>query len=190
MAEVMAKGVNFLYAKRFIGANYGTEKWEKIMRSLSRGDQYVWSEGILVTRSYPFSAFKAMIVSLSKELGTVRNDELARIYGYIADQSLNKVYKIFFRFANPSFVIKNYPKLWDNFFDTGKVGVPVAEKGRAVLTFLLPEIFIDWIPPACLGYSKKAIEMSGGKDMTMKELGKKHMGAGQWEISYELLWSE
>ncbi len=154
MAEVLAKGVNFLYAKRFIESNYGTDRWEKVMAAVPKADRAVWSEGIMATRSYPFSSFKTVIAALAKELGAARNDELARVYEYIADQSLNKVYKIFFRLANPSFVIKNYPKLWANFFNTGKVEVPAAEKGRAVLKFVLPEIFLDWLPPACLGYSK------------------------------------
>ena len=190
MAEVMAKGVNFLYAKRYIETNYGEDRWEKVMKALPPKDRDVWSGGVMVTSSYPFSAFKAMITALSKELGAVKNDELARIYEYVADQSLSKVYKIFFRFANPSFVIKKYPKLWDNFFNSGTVSVPVAEKGHAVLKFLLPEIFVDWLAPACLGYSKKAVEMSGGKGLAMKELGKQHIGTGEWEISYELFWSE
>jgi hypothetical protein len=190
LAEVLAKGVNFLYAKRFIESSYGPDRWEKVMSDLQPGDREIWIGGVMATQSYPFSSFKAMITVLSKELGAVKNDELAKIYEYIADQSLSKVYKIFFRFANPAFVIKNYPKLWENFFNTGKVEVPVAEKGHALLKFLLPEIFVDWLTPACLGYSKKAVEMSGGKRLTMKEMGKRHLDAGQWEISYELFWNE
>jgi hypothetical protein len=37
MADVPAKGANFLYAKRFIEASYGTEKWEKVMHAMSKG---------------------------------------------------------------------------------------------------------------------------------------------------------
>ena len=33
----------------------------------------------------------------------------------------------------------------------------------------LSEIFLDWRPPACMGYSKKAVEMSGGRDLSMRE---------------------
>jgi len=190
MGAVLAKGVNFLYSKRFIVSEYGAEKWDKVFNALPKGSQEVWGSGILASNSYPFAAFKEMMNVLTKELGSPKRDQVARIYEYIADQSLNKVYKIFFRLANPSFVIKNYPKLWANFFNTGTVEVQLAEKGHAILKFVLPEIFLDWLPPACLGYSKKAVEMSGGKDLLMKEKSTKRLDEDLWEIVFELNWSE
>jgi len=171
-------------------SEYGTEKWDEVIKALPKDSQEVWASGILVSNSYPFAAFKEMMNAMTKELGSAKRDQVARIYEYIADQSLNKIYKIFFRFANPSFVIKNYPKLWANFFNTGTVEVPLAEKGHAMLKFVLPEIFLDWLPPACLGYSKKAVEMSGGRDLSMKEVSTKRLGEDSWEIVFELNWSE
>lgn len=55
---------------------------------------------------------------------------------------------------------------------------------------MLPEIFLDWLPPACLGYSKKAVDMSGGRDLSMKEVSTKRLGEDSWEIVFELNWSE
>ena len=107
---------------------------------------------------------------------------------YIADRSLNIVYKMFFKVTSPSFVIGNYPKLWRRFFTVGKVEVPLVEEGHAKVKFILPEIFLDWLPPACLGYSTKAVEMAGGKNLTMKQLSKFSLPNGEWEIVYELRW--
>jgi len=91
---------------------------------------------------------------------------------------------------NPAFVIKNYSSLWTRFFNAGTVEVPVAEKGHAVLKFSLPEIFVDWLPPACLGFSRKAVEMSGGNGLTMQELSRQKQAEGGWVIVYELHWKE
>jgi hypothetical protein len=190
MDEVLAKGVNFFYAKKFIEKEFGMETWERIVQSIPREEQNLWSGGILASNSYPFFKFKILINALSKELGVAKEDQLARVYEYIADQSLSQIYKIFFRFANPSYVIKNYPKLWKNFFSAGHVEVPIAEKGHAVLKFLVPEIFTDWLSPACLGYSRKAVEMAGGTGTSMKQLSRKPLDMGSWEITYELHWSE
>jgi hypothetical protein len=106
------------------------------------------------------------------------------------DRSLNAVYKIFFKLANPSFVIGNYPKLWSRFFTTGSVTVPTAEKGFAKLHFQLPEMFLDWLGPACLGYSNKAVSMSGGRNVLVEELSRKLMPGGHWEVDFEIRWSE
>jgi hypothetical protein len=189
MAEVLAKGVSFLYARTYIVAKYGQETWEKVVQSMSPESREVWAYSLLVTREYPFTAFKDMMSSLSRVLKTAKDAELAAIYEYIADQSLNKMYKIFFRLAHPSFVIKNYPSLWKMFFNAGTVEVPVAEKGHAIVRFLLPEIFNDWLPPACLGYSKKAVEMAGGRGLTMNRVSRGKKGE-DWETVYELRWNE
>ncbi len=61
---------------------------------------------------YPFAAFKEMISTLNSELKTAKDPEIAAIYEYIADQSLSKTYKIFFKLANPSFVIKKNPPVF------------------------------------------------------------------------------
>lgn len=84
------------------------------------------------------------------------------------------MHKIFFRILNPSFVI----------FNTGTVTAPMAEKGHAVATFLLPEIFNDWLPPACLGYSKKAVEMAGGRNLVLRMSSQNKISTDLWETVY------
>jgi len=190
MTAVMAKGVNFTGAKKYIEDKYGAELWGRIIQSLSPEAKAVWGGVLLVSTSYPFTAFKEMMSALTGELKSASESEIAEIYEYIADQSLHKIYKIFFQFSNPSFVIKNYPKLWGMFFNAGTVEVPVAEKGHAVLKFMLPDIFNGWLPPACLGYSKKAIEMAGGKNLVMKKTSAEKVSDDQWETVFELRWAE
>ena len=188
--NVMAKGVNFLYAKNYIEERYGQETWGRTMSALSQEAKGVWNGIILVGKEYPFAAFKEMMTALTAELKTVKDQEIAGIYEYIADRSLNKLYKIFFSFTQPSFVIKNYPNLWNMFFNAGSVEVPLVEKGHAVLKFLPPEIFNDWLPPACLGYSKKAVEMAGGRNLTMQRSSFEKKSEDLWETVYELHWIE
>jgi len=66
----------------------------------------------------------------------------------------------------------------------------VSEKGHAILKFTLPEIFNDWLEPACFGYSKKAVEMSGGRNLTMEMKGSDKASDDLWETVYELHWDE
>jgi hypothetical protein len=188
--DVMAKGVNFICGKKYIEMKYGKEIWEQILRSLSSEGRAVWKDCLLTSSEYPFWAFKEMMAALHTVLKTAEDAELAEVYEYIADQSLNSIYKIFFRLAQPSFVIKNYPLLWNRFFNAGTVGVPVADKGHATVRFLLPDVFDSWLPPACLGYSIKAVEMAGGSDLTMKRTAYEKKPGGMFESVYELSWRE
>jgi hypothetical protein len=190
MEQVLARGVNFLYTKQFIVNKYGNERWEGMLQSLSDDSHKIWNGSLVPIGEYPFSSFKELTSILSSELKLDHESELASIYEYISDHSLNSLYKIFFSFANPSFVIKNYPKLWRRFFNSGIVEVPVSESGHAILKFTLPEIFFDWLEPACLGYSKKAVEMAGGRNLTMEIKDTSKISNDLWEIVYELHWFE
>lgn len=190
MEEVLARGPNFIYAKEYIQNQYGDPMWQKILAELPENDAGVWKGLVVMVGTYPFSAFKTMSATLSRQLGADQEIELARMYEYIAERSLNVLYKIFFKFTNPSFVIGNYPKLWDRFFTAGKVAVQVAEKGHAIIQFILPEIFLDWLPSACLGYSKKAVEMAGGKNLSIRMINKLQLEIDLWDIQYELHWKE
>jgi hypothetical protein len=190
MQEILARGVNFVYTKQFIVEKYGDETWGLLLQSLPENARKIWGAILVPIQEYPFSLFKEMISTLTLALNIKHDSELACIYEYIADRSLNKIYKVFFKFASPPGVIKNYPKLWNRFFNTGQVEVPVSESGHAILKFTLPEIFLDWLGPACFGYSKKAVEISGGRNLTMGKKSADKASGDLWEIVYELHWDE
>ena len=190
MSEVMARGPNFVFAEEFIRETHGDEVWDKVVGDLTPEARRVWQSTLLVTGVYPFSAFKSMLASLARVVGEVPDEETEAMYEFIADKSLSTIHKFFFRFADPPFVIKRYPILWQRFFESGEVKVPEARRGGATLEFDLPEIFLDWLRPACFGYSKKAVEMAGGSDLALKETGQEKLAGDLWRIRYELTWSE
>ena len=190
MNLVMARGPNFVYAKEFVRQEYGDDVWRQILERLPATAAPIWSKQILLTDSQPFAAFKAMPVALAEVVGTPAERETARMYAFIADRSLNSIYKFFFRFAEPSFVISRYPVLWGRFFESGRVSVPMAEQSKARLDFEIEEIFLDWLRPACLGYSQKAVELSGGRDVRLHDRESEHVSDDVWLVSYDLTWSE
>lgn len=187
MEEVLAKGPNFVFAKEFIINKYGEDAWLAMLDGISPEDAAVWREADLES-ARPFSAFKAGVMALSSQLGSPEMVETAEMYEHIADRSLSSLYKAFFRLTSPQFVIKNYPRLWERFFSSGTVRIPSSGRSQAVVVFTLPAIFLDWLPPACLGYSQKAVDMAGGKHFTMRQLEMNQLADDLWEISYKLAW--
>ena len=187
MKEILAKGPNFVFAREFIQRNYGEPTWQSVLSRLSAEIADIWRNAAL-DDAFLFSAFKQGVNALSDELGSPEMLETAEMYKFIADRSLSTVYKSFFRLTSPVFVIKNYPRLWDRFFTAGKVEVTKSDRDFAIVAFTLPEIFLDWLPPACLGYSQKAVEMAGGQYFSMREVEKKPLQGDDWYISYRLSW--
>jgi hypothetical protein len=187
MPEILAKGPNFVFAREFILKQYGEQTWDRILARLPDDVAASWRNADL-DHALPFAAFKAGTEALSAELGSPEIVELAKMYEFIADRSLSTLYKAFFRLTSPAFVIRNYPRLWEMFFNTGKVEVDLPEKNQAIVTFTLPEIFLDWLSPACLGYSQRAVEMAGGKYFAIRQLEKKRLTVDEWQISFKLSW--
>jgi len=190
MEEIMARGVNFLYSREFIQRKYGMEVWNKLLSRLPAASSKLWSGPILSLSNYSFAEFKMMVNVLSRELGSEEEENTAELYAYIADRSLSTLYKVFFKFSQPAFVLKNYPKLWARFFTSGEVTVPSTGKGEAEICFVLPEIFLDWLPSACYGYSKKAVEMSGGYGLKQEEIERLKLPNDEWKIIYKLTWNQ
>jgi hypothetical protein len=190
MSEVLARGPNFVYAAEYLRNRFGEDKWKETLAALPPAAARVWGEPMLVTNVYPFQTFKDLLVSLEQVVHAIPEQETTRMYEHIADRSLTTVHKFFLRFADPSFVIKRYPLLWQRFFLAGKVEVPTAGKGHASLEFELPEIFLDWLRPACTGYSKRAVELAGGSDFRLIEAGNEALGDGSYRMAYRLSWKE
>ena len=103
MAEINARGPNFVYRKKYILQEHGFEIWANLIARLPADAAEIWLGPPLANMSYPFSAFNLMVADLSKEAGIVKEAETARLYEFIADSSLNILYKAFFQLANPSF---------------------------------------------------------------------------------------
>lgn len=186
----IARGPNFVYARDFVNEHHGPEVWEKVLAGLDTQAAELWSGRLLVTGRYSFVSLLEMTRVLCELTGEEGCEELSEMYSFIADSSLNTVYRFFLRFSDPSFVIRNYPLLWKRFFESGTVAVPEAGRGGAQLVFEVPSIFVDWLPPACLGYSRKAVELAGGRDVTLKEIGRDQVAPDTWKIEFRLDWVE
>lgn len=188
--DQIARGVNFILARDYIQDTAGLEAWNRALARLTSEHRAVWERPLLPIGTYDFGAFKALAASAAAEQGATSDVALAAMYAYIADRSLNTLYKVFFRLANPAFVLGNFPKLWDRFFTAGRVQVPMAERQRARLVFTVPEVFLDWLTPACLGYSMRAVELAGGRGVAVRAGDRRRRDDGSWEVAYEVTWLE
>ncbi|HSG05545.1 MAG TPA: hypothetical protein VLB09_04005, partial [Nitrospiria bacterium] len=149
--EVKAKGLNFVYFRDYVTENQGAAFWSDFLQNLPEEDQHIW-KGAILSAWYPFKYFKTGFFEYARLMGTGNRSKLPKVYEYIAEKSLNTIYKVFFKVAaSPTFVLKNYPKLWSLFFNTGSVEILETGDKHCTFRFTLPEIFLDWLGPACTG---------------------------------------
>ena len=132
-SDQIARGVNFILARDYVHHTAGPDVWARALARLTPAHRAVWELPLLPIGTYDFVAFKALVAAAAAERGATSDADLAAMYAYIADRSLNTLYKVFFRLANPAFVVGNFPKLWDRFFTAGRVQVPKTEREHATL---------------------------------------------------------
>ncbi len=186
-AAVMAKGINFVYFKKYVLQAEGERFWNALLESAPETDQSVWRMPVL-SAWYPFEMFKCMFFRYAEAKGQNRDADLSRIYEYIARHSLSTIHRLLFKAtASPHFVLSNYPKLWGQFFKDGAVEVLENANQRCRFCFVLPEIFLDWLPPACTGYTRMAVTLAGGRDVQIRESARERRG-GLHFVSYEASW--
>ncbi|MCC6810159.1 MAG: hypothetical protein IT381_22200 [Deltaproteobacteria bacterium] len=187
--EPMVRGVNIVYTRKYILERDGSAVWEALVDSLpSDAAKQHWREIATMIREYPFSSFKAMIDAIAKKKGVSDADGSAELYYYMADQTLNLIYKIFFKLGSVSFVLSKYPQLWRRFFSFGALDVMEIVERRALLRFTVPEVAVDWVHSACFGFSKRAITLAGGSNVTQKETSRERLPSGEWQVLVQLGW--
>lgn len=189
-ARTIARGPNFVYSREFVKEHHGDQVWQEVLRGLSPEAASLWSGALLTSGRYSFTSLLDMTRVLCELTGEEGCVELSSMYAHIAERSLNTVHRFFLRLSQPAFVISKYPLLWRRFFESGQVEVPVAEKGAARLVFEVSPMFLDWLPPACLGYSRKAIELAGGWGVRLEEVSRENISRDCWRVVFQLSWEE
>lgn len=81
MAEIMARGPNFVCTKEVTLQKYGERAWQQVLEAPPNdaADIWIWIAPPFAYGSYPFRAFKQMVSALSRELTLVKDSENSQI---------------------------------------------------------------------------------------------------------------
>jgi len=79
-------------------------------------DSEQWKGVLIASNNYSFQALKVVSTNLPKLGGSNSQNEISRMYEFIADRSLNALYKMFFRYASPSFYTKELSQIMEPLF--------------------------------------------------------------------------
>jgi len=188
--DQMVRGVNYIFTRQYILQHQGMDLWKKVLAMLPLEHRQEWEKPLLAISLYSFSAYMELIEKYCDMISVAQKQELISIYEYIAEQSLTTLYKHYMNRTDPSSMIGNFPKMWDRFFSAGKVEVYELTPTSVRLEFELPEVFLSWIFSACLGFSRKAVELGGGVGLVQQEKKRIRVKADIWKISYSLNWGK
>lgn len=164
------RGLSANLAVKYIKQNFGEEGFAKVLESLDQQERDMFKGMMNPMGLYSAKAFINMINSADKLCGKGDYDICRQIGRFEAQEAFGGLYKVFLELGNPHFVIRRAPLAWRTLNDAGDLEVEQTGdkyvRGK-VSNFPDPHKAFCW---DLVGYFEKVLEMSGAKNLDVKEI--------------------
>ncbi|MCI4398120.1 MAG: hypothetical protein JHC34_04695 [Acidobacteria bacterium] len=166
MARV--KGTVIASTLAFLNEKLGKDGTGRLIEGLGAERSALLKGPVLQGNWYPVDLLIKLVTAAEGKVAVPGGRTLAWELGrYSADTGLKGIYKVFFKMADISFILKRAPGVWASYYDSGMMQVLVAEPNKAIMRiagFDQPSaILCDRV----LGWMERTVEMSGGKRVVM-----------------------
>jgi hypothetical protein len=166
MARV--KGSALRSSIAFLTERLGEQGFEKVVASLPEGERALFEAPVLQSNWYEFSLLLHLMDGAAPLLPHGGKRSLAWDLGrFSAEHGLTTLYKVFFRVADPGFIIRKASQVFSNYYDSGRMELVSLQGKESVLRvtgFDQPcTLFCDRVQ----GWMERTLEMTGAKAIVM-----------------------
>lgn len=164
-----AKGTVIASTLAFLNEKLGKEGTARLIEGLGPEHSALLTGPVLQGNWYPIDLLIKLIISAEGKVAPPEKKrtlawELGR---FSADTGLKGIYKVFFKMADISFIIKRAPHLWTSYYDSGTMQVLVAESNKSIIRIAGFDQPSTILCDRVLGWMERTVEMSGGKSVVM-----------------------
>ena len=163
-----AKGTIYLSVEKFVRERWGDEAVQQCLQALSDEDRQVLDE-VLAVGWYPLEPVIRFHRAVDERFGTGDLALVEQIGRYSAEWQLNAFHKLVLRFKSPKYIVAKAGQLWSRYHETGRWEVespaPDTVIGRLHDFAVADECFCT----RERGWFARALELTGGKDVTVEE---------------------
>ncbi len=166
MAKV--KGSALRSSVAFLQDRLGAEGFRRVLEKMDPGDRSILENPILQSNWYEFSLMLRLMEAATPLLPHPGARSLPWELGrFSAEHGLTTLYRVFFKVADPGFIIRKASQVFSNYYDTGTMEMVSLENKVAVLRltgFDQPgTVFCERLQ----GWMERTLEMSGAKTIVM-----------------------
>ncbi len=184
MAKV--KGSALVARVNFLRDQCTPEQQGQVKALLSEELNQLLELGAFASQWYPLQYLVDISRALDQVKGRGDGALILEMGRQSAHEAVRGIYKIFFKFGSPEFVIQRAAQVWSRYYDSGQLQVDVLEKGRVQVAL---SDFDTPIHEHCLavsGWIRGMLEASGGKNVDTKIVQCRKQGARV--CSFEARW--
>jgi hypothetical protein len=165
----------------------GEEAFQKILGLLDEESRNVFKNGIYSSTWYSLDLFARFLELEIRVLADGKEEMVTRGSEVVIERQLRGIYKAFVKLGSPEFVIKRIAAVHETYFQGVPIDVQLSGHGKAMIKYTGFERQHRIMGFAIIGFFKKALEISGAKDVVIYFATPIEEGKGYAELS--ISWS-
>lgn len=162
---VSIKGSAVLDSVRGIRQRFGEEKYQRILAALDDEARRLVEDTLVPTSWYPLDPFLRVLDATLREVADGDENALVQWTETIIERQLRGIYRLFVKLGSPEFVLKRISIIHMNYYNGVHLETPSMAPGRAVLRYTGFEPRHRLMGHSIIGFFRKALEISGAKDV-------------------------
>jgi hypothetical protein len=151
---------------RAVKARCGEQAYNTIVSQLKGEGRSLFEKGSIMPMSwYPLDAFVEFLETDLAVTAHGNEEELIDRSEAVIEQQLSGIYRLFVKLGSPGFVLNRVSTVHQTYFRGVDITVSLPEPGKAVLRYTGFEKRHRLIGKIIIGFYRKALEISGAKDV-------------------------
>lgn len=177
------KGNQVIFAKGYLTEKFGPDAFDKVIEQLDPQSREILTRPILHVGWIPEECFVKFLISIDNLFGKGNYELCYQIGYYLGEISIPQFYRMFLKFGDPLFLVQRAPHLWKQLHNNGRLEV-IKVNSHSVIARLIDKAYPH--KAFCfyaMGFSKKGLELTGAKHVTIEEVKCVNSGAEFCEFS-------
>jgi hypothetical protein len=184
---VQIKGSAILETINQVKRRAGEEAFQKILALLDEETRNAFKGEIYSSSWYSLDFFTRFLELEIRVLAGGKEEMVTRGSEAVIEKQLRGIYKAFVKLGSPEFVIKRIAAVHATYFQGVPIDVQLSGNGKALIKYTGFETHHRIMGFAIIGFFRKALEISGAKDVVIYFLTPIEEGRGYAELS--ISWS-
>lgn len=164
------RGLSIVSAVKYIRQKHGEDGFNKVIEEVPEQYRKYLTEKCEAMQWYPMPALINLMRATDKVMGQSDYKECEEIGKFSAEVAFGGLYKMFLEMGKPHTIIRRAPLAWRLINETGEMEIEVMSENstKAKVTD-----FEDNDKAHChylIGYFQQVLTLTGGKNVTVKEL--------------------
>lgn len=187
MPRPQVKGRAVIDAVALVRERHGPAAVDALLGTLDAEAQEVLRGTLLANDWYPLDVMTSFMVAGVRAYSDGDESVIVERSERVVEQQLGGIYRIFVRLGSPEFIVKRAGAIHQTYFEGVQIAWTFAEERRAVVRYTGFEAQHRIMEPAIVGFYRKALQLSGAKDVSARITTPLSAARGYLEV--EIAWS-